>query len=150
MRGNDISNDVVPRLVIVWDGLLGVLPSKTAEAKAGTYLRLKRWKKAVDLWEVHEHIAKQIWDLTWRSKWAVDIVTFTAGEPFANALSERLVNGEMLPVGRVWFEEPHLLARSLNYRPDIACVIHDNPQIALLFGSRGRYLNGSRNLRDVL
>lgn len=151
MRGNDISNEVVPRLVIVWDGLLGVLPSKAAEAKASTYLRLKRWKKAVSLWEVNDHVGAQIWDLTWRSKYAVDLVTHTSGEPFAEALAERLYGPEGFTcLGQIWYEDPRVLARSLAHRPNVACVVHDNPQHVLLFGSKGRYLNGSRDLRQVL
>jgi hypothetical protein len=143
MQGGDLSNSVVPRLVIVWDNLLGVLPSKPAEAKFSTYIRFKRWKKAVSLFEINEGMARQIWDLTWRKNFAVDLVTFTAGDDFAEALRERIEDREQLPIGHVWFEEPNNLSRSLAYRPDIACVIHANPHHQLTFGSKGRFISAT-------
>ena len=142
MQGGDISNQVVARIVIVWDNLLGVLPSKAAEAKFATFMRFKRWKKAVNLYEVNESVARQIWDLTWRKDFAVDVVTHLGGDDFAEALEQRL-DREGLPVGHVWFEDPNSLARSLAYRPSVACVITANPDHQLTFGSKGRIVSAS-------
>lgn len=141
MEGGDISNLVVPRIVVVWDGLLGYLPSKPAEAKFASYTRFKRWKRAVALFEINEFMARQIWDLTWRKNFSVDVVTFTGGDAFAEALKERIEDREQLPIGHIWFEEPNNLARSLAYRPDVACVIHANHHHQLTFGSKGRLIS---------
>jgi hypothetical protein len=140
MQGGDISNQVVARIVIVWDNLLGIIPSKPAEAKFSTYLRFKRWKKAVGLYEINEHLARGIWDLTWRHDFAVDVVTFIGGDPFAEAIEQRLER-EGLPIGHVWYETPDSLARSLAYRPSVACVIHADTHHQLTFGSKGRLIS---------
>lgn len=137
MQGNDISNTVVPRIVLVWDGLLGIIPTKAAEAKFGAYMRIKRWKKAVKIFEINEAMARQVWDITYRKNFSVDVVTFLGGEAFGDALRERL-DQENLPIGHVWYEDPDQLSRSLAYRPDTACVFHSNPQYWLTFGSKGR------------
>lgn len=142
MQGGDISNQVVARIVIVWDNLLGVLPSKPAEAKFSTYMRLKRWKRAVGLYEINELLARQIWDLTWRYDYSVDVVTFLGGDDFAEAVEARL-DREGLPIGHVWYEPADSLARSLAYRPTVACVIHANPHHQFTFGSKGRILDPS-------
>lgn len=143
MQGGDISNLVVPRLVIVWDGLLGILPSKTAEAKFDTYMRFKRYKRAINLYRINEPLAARIWDLTWRLNFSVDVVTFTGGDDFAEHVEKR-IERENLPIGHVWFEEPHLLARSLAYRPDIAAVFDANPNHVFTYGSKGRIVSPSQ------
>lgn len=140
MQGGDISNQVVARIVIVWDNLLGILPSKPAEAKFTAYMRFKRWKKAVGSFEINEHLARGIWDLTWRYDFSVDVVTFLGGDDFAEEVEHRL-DREGLPIGHVWFETPDSLARSLAYRPNVACVIHANPHHQLTFGSKGRLVS---------
>lgn len=142
MQGNDISNMVVPRLVIVWDNLLGLLPDKSAEAKVSTYLRFHRWKRAANVFVINEPLAQRIWDIVFRLNFSVDVVTYTGGEEFADALEER-IGRENLPVGHVWFEDPMQLARSLAYRPDIACVFDPNPHHQFTFGSKGRIVSAS-------
>lgn len=142
MQGGDISNLVVPRLVIVWENLLGILPEKADEAKFSTYLRFHRWKRAVNVYRINEPLAQRIWDVTFRLNFSVDVVTFLGCEDFAEAVQER-IDREGLPVGHVWFEEPSQLARSLAYRPDIACVFDANPHHQLTFGSKGRIISAA-------
>lgn len=140
MQGGDISNLVVPRLVLVWDGLLATLPSRTAEAKFDTYMRFKRYKRAINLYEINQGVAQRIWDIVFRLNFSVDVVTFTGGDEFAEQVEQR-IERENLPIGHVWFEEPHLLARSLAYRPDIAAVFDANPHHQFTFGSKGRIVD---------
>lgn len=143
MQNGDIGNTVVPRLVIVWEHLLGLLPDKADEAKFATYLRFHRWRRAVNVFAVNQALAQRIWDVTFRLNFSVDVVTFLGGEDFADAIQER-IDRENLPIGHVWFEDPQQLARSLSYRPDIACVFSPDPHHLLTFGSKGRTLNPAR------
>jgi hypothetical protein len=145
----DISNLVVPRIVIVFDNYLGILPTKAAEAKFGTYIRFKRWKKASRQFVLNAPVSQQIWDLTWRSKFSVDVVTHLGGEEFGDAIQE-WVDRYSLPVGHVWFEEADSLARSLAYRPDIACVITTNHHHQFKFGSKGRIVQPTDHLNGVI
>lgn len=142
MQGGDISNQVVPRLVIVFENLLGILPNKTAEAKAASFLKFKRWNRAVNVFEINEALARRIWDVTWRFDFSVDVITYVS-EEFAEAVEKRLER-EDIPVRSVWYTEPQVLARKLAYMPQVACVYDPNPHHQFTYGSKGRILDPAR------
>ena len=137
MRGGDISNRVEPRLLVVFEGLLGIHADVRARAKYSTAMKLHRYGSAVKTFELNEQLQRAIWDITYgRFNYAVDVVTF---------LDERLVaplrdhiDEQGLPIGHVMYSDKLLLARSLNYRPDVAGVFY--PAAAhpdFTFGSKG-------------
>lgn len=140
MQNGDISNEVSPRLVVVFEGLLGVLPERRESAfefAARTFgRRASQAKRSVNSYEINEPLARVIWDTIWRYRYSVDVVTYL-GEDFAGALEERL-DRENLPIGRVWADEPHKLARRIAHMPDVA-AIYDNEH-HLMYGSKGRTL----------
>jgi hypothetical protein len=142
MQGGDIGNTVVPRLVIVFENLLGLHPTKASEAKFGSYMRFKRYKRAVDTFEINEQLARRIWDITVRMNFSVDLVTHLGGTAFAEALQER-IDGENLPLGHIWYEDSTQLARNLAYRIDIAAVFFADPRYTLTYGSKGRLISAS-------
>lgn len=135
MQGGDISNEVSPRLLIVFEGLLGILPDSKARAAESVARKARRWKRAVKTYEINEPMARAIWDVTWRYHQSVDVVTYL-GDEFADALRDRL-DEESLPIGHVMATEHHLLARRLAYAPDIAAVYHANPEHRFTYGSKG-------------
>lgn len=140
MQGGDISNEVSPRLVVVFEGLLGVLPDRK-ERRVETVVRkfgrrAQQQKRAVSAYEINEPLARVIWDTVWRYRYSVDVVTYLGAE-FAEALTERL-DVEGLPIGRVWADEPHKLARRIAHMPDVA-AIYDNEN-HLMYGGKGRIL----------
>lgn len=140
MQGGDLSNEVAPRLLFIFEGTVATLPSKTVEAKEKIHQRLKRWQKAVDLWEISERAYALLWDVTWRYNYRFDIVTYhPAG--FAKALKERL-DDEGLPVGRVWHSSPSLLAKRLAFMPDVRYVYDADASRLFTYGGRGVYLAG--------
>ena len=138
MYKGDISNEVSPRLVVVFEGLLGVLPNARVRAAESVARKARRWKKAVSLWEINELAGRAIWDVTMRKHQTVDVATYL-GEEFAEALAERL-DDENLPISKVWATEPHLLARELAYRPDLAAIYDPNPAHQFTYGGKGRIL----------
>lgn len=138
MQGGDISNEVSPRLVIVWEHLLGLLPTKTHEAKVSTYLKFKRYSRAAEVFELNEMLASRIWDVTWRLKYSVDVVTWIPN--FADAVRDRIEH-EDLPIGHVTSENPNALARKLAYLPHLAAIYDPNPEHQFTFGSRGRIIS---------
>jgi hypothetical protein len=139
MQGNDIGGEIVPRLVIVFEGLLGVLPDKRAEAKAYSFARLHRWRKVINTFEINEEMAKRIWDITWRYKHEVDVVTFL-GEQYAKPLEKRL-DQEDLPIRHVWADDPVHLSRRLATMPHVAAVYDAEPSRRFTYGSKGRWIN---------
>ena len=138
MEKGDISNYVEPRLIVVFEGLLGILPIEK-EKRANVLSRLGQWKRVVDLYVINDMLARHIWDQTRRHSRQVDVVTYK-GVQFSEAVSAKL-DDEMLPIGRVWHTEPHLLARSIAWRPDIAAIYDPDPQHQLTYGSKGRLLS---------
>ncbi len=141
MQHGDISNDVTARLLLVFEGLVANLPDEKARAKFDRYRKLHQWRRAVAFFEINEVMAKVIWDTTWRHNYSVDVVTFL-GPEMVDEVEARVENWG-LPVGRVWTEEKTMLARSLNYRPDVAGVFHTNPSDIFMFGSKGRLIDPS-------
>jgi hypothetical protein len=139
MERGDISNEVSPRLVIVWENLLGLLPTKAHEAKVSTYLKFKRYGRAVNVFELNEMLARRIWDVTWRLKFSVDVVTYV-NDDFADEVRDRL-DREDLPVGHVWHKTPQVLARELAYMPHVAAIYDPNPSHRFTYGSKGRIIS---------
>jgi len=139
MERGDISNEAVPRLLLVWENLLGILPTKTHEAKAGTYLRLKRYKRAVNTFEVNETLAHRIWDITWRLKFSVDVVTWLPKECVEHI--EAWIDRQDLPVGHVSHENPTTFARKLSYMPYVAAIYDPDPQHQFTWGAKGRIVS---------
>uniref|UniRef100_A0AAU3I998 Uncharacterized protein n=1 Tax=Streptomyces sp. NBC_01393 TaxID=2903851 RepID=A0AAU3I998_9ACTN len=141
MQGGDISNEVVPRLVIAYEGMLGILPEKpegyVQELVARKFgRRARQVQRTVDSYEINDMLARVIWDTVWRHKYSVDVVTYL-GEDAVGPLEARL-DVEGLPIGRVWSTTPERLARRLPYMPDVAAIFDNEHH--LLFGSKGRAL----------
>lgn len=136
MQNGDISNEVSPRLVLVYEGLLGLLPTPRARAGEALARKTHQWKRAAKAYEINEPLARVIWDTVWRYRYSVDVITYL-GEDFADAVEARL-DDEGLPVGRVWADSPQRLARRLALMPDVAAV-YDNEN-HLIYGSKGRTL----------
>jgi hypothetical protein len=139
MQGGDISAEVPPRILVVFEGLIGLLPGRKAEAQFALYRRTHRYAKAAALFELNDAAVRRIWDMTWRHRHAVDAVTFL-GEEFAEPLRD-VMDREQVPIGHLTVTEPHLLARELAYRPDIVAVYDANPANALTYGAKGRHTN---------
>ena len=138
MKGNDLSNLVVPRDVLVWEGLFGLILDPKIRAMEQKYCDKGQWKYAVSCYEINELLARKVWDLTWRFNIEIDLLTYR-GREFAVALAERMDN-ENLPFRRVWSEDPHVLARNLAITPDIRTIYHPDTDRQFLYGGKGRVL----------
>lgn len=138
MKGNDLANLVVPRDVLLWEGLLGLLPDKKTEAMEAKFRRKRKWREAVGCYEVNELLARKITDLVWRYSIEYELLTYL-GWDFAHALEERM-DRESMPFRRVWYEEPNVLARRLVTMPDIRTIYHPHAGNRFLYGGKGRVL----------
>ena len=139
MEHGDISNGATGRIVMVFEGLIGILDSKPAVAKEAAYRKARRWKASVGCYTINEHIARVMSDTFWRYDYNIDVVTWMP-ENFAEALAVRLdeVN---LPVGKVWSDNPTNLARDLAYQPSVALVCDPDPAHQFYFGGKGRIVD---------
>lgn len=137
MEGGDLSNDVQGRFLFLFEGLIGVRANVWSASQEATYIKLRRWKKAVYTWAFNEMILAHVYDITWRHQTRLDVAVFRP-QGFVEALEQRF-SDEAIPVGSVTsYESPDALSRRLVHRPDIISVFFGDPSMAFKFGARGR------------
>ena len=144
MRGNDLGNTPVPRIVVVFENAIGYLP----EEKRAEWRRLSRarqWDDVARLFVLDQMMLRKITDLTYRFSVSVDVVTYCGPEEFAEALA-RLLDRENVPVRIVFASTPERMARTTSYEPDIRAVYDANPENALVYGRKGVHLTSFHQL----
>jgi hypothetical protein len=139
MQGNDLSNFVVARDVLVFEGLLGLIPDAKVARQEAKFREKKRWAEALACYEINELLARKIWDMVWRYSLEIDLVTYHP-PGFAKVLEERM-DRENLPLRKVWSEEPNMLARRLATMPDIRTIYDPFPDHQFLYGGKGRIIS---------
>lgn len=127
--------------MLVFEGLIGVLPDAKARAKYSMLAKVGNWKRAVRCFEVNEPCAKVLVDVVWRKRYSVDVVTFL-DEDVVDPLADWL-DAKGLPVGNVDFADKTMLARELNYRLDVVGVFYPNASDIFMFGSKGYLVDPS-------
>lgn len=138
MKGNDLDSHAVPRDVVVFEGLVGLIPDEKIQRAEAKYRAKGKWSEALACYEMNEGIAKKVWDLVWRFSFEIDLLTYL-GQGFAEVLEKRM-DDEDMPFRKVWFEEPNRLARRLVVSPHIRTIYDPDPAHQFLFGGRGRVL----------
>lgn len=144
MRGNDLANTPVPRVIIVFENAIGFLPDTRREA----WRRLSRagdWHAVARLFELNEILLRKITWMTHRYSMAVDVATFCGPAAFAAALSD-LFDEENVPIRIVQATTPERLARKTSFEPDITTIYDGNPEHCLVYGRKGVYLTDHRQL----
>lgn len=138
MQGNDLGNTTVARDMLVFEGLLGVIPDAKVAKQEQKFRAKKRWDAAVGCFETNELLARKIWDMVWRYSLEIDLITYHP-QGFADALAERM-DRESLPIRRVYAEEPSLLARRLTTMPNVRTIYDPFPDHQFLYGAKGRII----------
>ena len=144
MRGGDLGNTPVPRIVIVFENAIGYLPDDRREewralSKAG------KWHAVARLFELDQIMLRKISDLTFRFDVSVDVVTYCGPSGFARAL-ERLFERENVPVRIVTATTPERMARRTSFEPDIQAIYDANAEHRMVYGPKGVYLADYRQL----
>lgn len=138
MRRGELSNEVLPRVYLVFEGLIGLLPdakTKTFEALAR---KRKKWVQAAEYYQLNLPTSGGMRDLYWRHGFRVDVVTFI-DPAFVSAVRDRL-NSKNLLFGDVhYYANPQELAFEMVYDQSILGVLDPDPKNALTYGSKGRY-----------
>lgn len=135
MEKGDISNEIVPRLALVFEGLIGVLPKQNMR-KETVARKLGQWKRVINYFEPNEPIALRIWDLTHRFNFTLTAITWMP--PSTVEHIENWLDAQNLPIGRVQATTPVLLSRSIAYQPDLAAIYDPDPSHRFTFGGKGR------------
>lgn len=137
MKNNDLSDSVIPCILLVFEGSLGIL-EKENEKEFHRAFTHGWWDQAVSCWTFHELMSAKVWDVHARKGVAIEIVTFI-GEAFGSALGQR-IDAENLPVRRAWGTTVHQLARKMAYMPDLAAIYDPEPSRQFTWGGKGRVL----------
>lgn len=145
MRGGDLSNEVVPRAVLVFEGALGFIDRNDQRA-FGRAIRRKRWDDAAECWQLFDLMVTRIWYVATRLSVTLDVVTFAGPPEFGEALERRLQDAEELPVHRVWATTVELLCRKIAYMPDLAVIYDPEPSRQFTWGAKGRILTDINQL----
>lgn len=139
MRNGDLSNEVVPKILLVFEGALGMI-LQSDRRKFDRYIAKGRWQEAVALWHINPKMALKIWDVTRRLSMNLEIVTFQGPVEFGRELEIRLQDEEDLPVSRVWATTVTLLSRKIAYMPDLMRIYDPNPERQLTWGGKGQII----------
>lgn len=139
MKGNDLGNLVSPRDILVFEGLLGLIPDPKVAKQEAKFRGKKKWVEAVACYEINELLARKIWQMVWDYSLEIDLVTYHS-HGFAKALEERM-DRENLPVRRVWHEEPNVLARRLATMLDVRTIYDPFPDHQFLYGGKSRVIS---------
>lgn len=139
MQDGDLANDLVPRLVLVFEHLVGIVPGPLMRVRWESWIRTKRWKRAVNELIVNEPLARQMWHLTWHLNYQLEVVTYLHAD--ATEHVQQWIDDNDLPVHRVWYASPNKLARKIATMPDLAVIFDPDPAHQLTYGKKGRIIN---------
>jgi hypothetical protein len=150
MRRGELSNEILPRAYIVFEGLIGLLPNikdRTAELLAR---KRKNWDLAASYYQLNIHTSQGIRDLYWRQRFRVDVVTFIHYN-MVSPIRYKLDSRNLLFGDVVYFETPATLAHEMVYDTSILAVLDPQPENILVYGSKGRLVTPDEiNLMRIL
>lgn len=132
MRDNQLSDQIAPTIVVVFDDLLGVREQVPDDLR-------HRIKKLLlghgERWTISPDVEAAVSNLLWRLDANLEVVTFTAPE---GRVADLLEAAHFPAMARATTSQD--LARELAYRPDIIAVYHPYPEHQFRYGPKGRYI----------
>jgi hypothetical protein len=129
----DISNTSSQRMVVIFEGLVGNLPSRRRR-EASVWRRMKQWKRYVGCWEWDHHNTTRVRDLTFHRSQNITLVSFM-GEDCEDAL-QLAADRHHLGVRVECYDSAGEFARSLAYQPEVSHVVHTPAHWTYTFGSK--------------
>lgn len=125
MLANDLSAEVMPTMVVIFDDLLGT-----------RHERARRLRKPAQHWALHPETEAVCNDAMWRVDANLEVVTFTADE---QEVTELLL-AAFFPATCVRALSSEDLARETGWRQDMRAVYHPYPDHLLRYGPCGRLI----------
>lgn len=149
MRRGELSNTILPRVYVVFEDLIGVLPDAKSRIAYNLAAKRKKWAQAIDYYQLTPTISQGIRDLYWRHHFRVDVITFI--DPGAVSPIRERLDSRNLFFGDVLYYDRDLLLSELTYDPAILAVFDPEPSRILTWGSKGRYCTSDQlNLAKIL
>lgn len=149
MRKGELSSETLPRVYVVFENLIGLLPNPKDRIAEQVARKRKKWSQAADYYQLNINTSQGIRDLYWRQHFRVDVITFI--DPgFVSAIRDKLDSRNLL-FGDVHYYDKDLLLSDLTYDPAIIGVLDPDPQRILTWGSKGRYCPANKlNLLNLI
>ena len=150
MRRGELSNEVLPRVYIVFEGLIGLPPTSAKDRTAELLARKrKKWEQVADYYQLNIKTSQGIRDLYWQRHFRVDVITFI-DPSFVSPIRNKL-DGRNLLFGDVHYYDKDMLLADLTYEPSIIGVLDPEPSRVLTWGSKGKYCTSEQiNLLHLL
>lgn len=147
MLKGDLSNKMLPRIVVVFEAGVGEVPADK-EKQFHKAMQKKRYAEAVGYFDLNEIMLRKLLDLKWRKDVNVSIVTWM-GDDMASAIAEKM-DDEGIPIGECFASTPYKLARSLAYKPDVIAVYDSDDGHVFTYGGKGVVLVDPAQLGSML
>lgn len=143
MKGNDLSNVVASRIIVVFEGLLGWLDAGKVDEYT-KHVAEEHWNSAVSCFTFNNDVINRILYLTWKSNYNIHVVTWFPQQA-ADVIADRL-DSLSIPVRSVFSSTPEDMAKMLVYNNDITCIYDPVPQHVLTFGSKGYLVTNANEI----
>jgi hypothetical protein len=129
------------RFIFIWEGTLAHLPeARPTRDLEWLNRKLKRWDRALSLWEIHDLAIKWLWSIMTRTDMRVDVCVTTRPAPFALALARKM-EAENWPVRYVFAHTAAGLGRMLPHMPDVDRVYYGLEEQRWIYGPNGTFFN---------
>ena len=149
MRRGELSSEVLPRVYVVFEGLVGLLPDSKSKAGELIARKRKKWEQAAEYYQLNINASQGMRDLYWRHRFRVDVITFI-DPAFVSAIRNRLDSRSLL-FGDVHYYDTDSLLADITYDPSVLGILDPDPARILTWGSKGRYCTPSQfNLMKIL
>ena len=137
MLNGDLSNRTAPRVILVFEGLIGNLPADRVPDYE-KYAAEERWQEVIHQFDLNSVVLNRLLYLTWSSDYNFHVVTWFP-RAAADAIQERL-DELSIPVRSVFPSSPEKLAKMLVNNPDVIAVYDTVHQHVLTFGSKAQLI----------
>lgn len=148
MQNNDLGGTTAPRVIILFEGVLGFITPQ-GEAAFHRLIEDKNWLGAARCWSLNDLALAKLTDLCVRQSLNVEVVTFEGGQEFADALEVILCEDELIPIRRVIASSPERTARRATFATDIISVYDPDPMRSMSYGGKGRHLTSVHQLGSL-
>lgn len=145
MKGNDIAGHSAPRIIVLFEGIVGFL-SPQGETAFQKYIDAEDWMAAAKCWSLNDLALAKLMDMTLRLSVNLELVTYAGPQEFADALEAILVDLENIPLRRVLASTPERTARRATFAQDIIGVYDPDALRSMAYGSKGRHLTSIHRL----
>lgn len=140
MRDGDISNEIAPRVLVRFEGLIVLRPEPPALHLRIGGRRGRRLRRAVEAWATNERAFDVLWDATRRLDVGIDVFTLWPVEMTEHVRAR--LDTDNIPYSHLHhYDDAGILSRRLAHLPWVVSVVHAEEENVFSYGPRGRLVD---------